>query len=68
MNVPQAGNAQPKDISKTSNEVIYHVLLRSFFDSDGDQVGDFNGLRQKLDYIQDLGATSIMLLPLYDAE
>ncbi|MFN5475040.1 MAG: alpha-amylase family glycosyl hydrolase, partial [Sphingobacteriales bacterium] len=68
MNVPQAGNAQPKDISKTSNEVIYHVLLRSFFDSDGDQMGDFNGLRQKLDYIQDLGATSIMLLPLYDAE
>jgi glycosidase len=68
VSVPQSGNAQPKDVSKTSNEVIYHVLLRSFYDSDGDQMGDFNGLRQKLDYIQDLGATAIMLLPLYDAE
>ena len=67
-NTPQIGKALSKDLSKTSNEVIYHVLLRSFFDSDGDQMGDFNGLRQKLDYIQDLGATSIMLLPLYDAE
>ncbi len=51
-----------------TNEVIYHVFLRSFYDSNGDRHGDFNGLRQKLDYIQDLGATSILLLPLYDAD
>jgi glycosidase len=64
----QKGNAQPTEPLKGSNEVIYHVFLRSFFDSNGDQVGDFNGLRQKLDYIQDLGATAILLLPLYDAD
>lgn len=51
-----------------SGEIIYHVFLRSFYDSNGDGIGDLNGLRQKLGYIQDLGATSIMLLPLYDAK
>lgn len=49
-------------------EIIYHVFLRSFYDSNNDLNGDLNGLRQKLGYIQDLGATSILLLPLYDAD
>lgn len=49
-------------------EVIYHVFQRSFYDSNGDLHGDLNGLRQKLDYLQDLGVTSILLLPLYDAD
>jgi glycosidase/glycogen debranching enzyme len=47
------------------NEVIYYVLPRSFYDSNGDRTGDLNGLRQKLDYLQELGVTSIMTLPLY---
>ena len=45
--------------------VIYEVPVRAFFDSDGDGVGDFRGLTQKLDYIQDLGVTAIWLLPFY---
>lgn len=49
-------------------EVIYHVSQRSFYDSNGDLQGDLNGLRQQLDYLQDLGITSILLLPLYDAD
>ncbi|MBL7818957.1 MAG: DUF3459 domain-containing protein [Saprospiraceae bacterium] len=49
-------------------EVIYHVFQRSFYDSNGDLQGDLNGLRQKLGYLQDLGITSILLLPLYDAD
>ncbi|MCX6215305.1 alpha-amylase family glycosyl hydrolase [Spirosoma sp.] len=49
-------------------EVIYHVSQRSFYDSNGDLQGDLNGLRQKLDYLQDLGITSILLLPLYEAD
>lgn len=48
-------------------EVIYHVVQRSFYDSNGDLQGDLNGLRQKLDYLQDLGVTSILLLPLYQS-
>ena len=53
------------------NGVCYEVFVRSFFDSDGDGVGDLNGLIQKLDYIndgnpdsqRDLGANCIWLMP-----
>jgi starch synthase (maltosyl-transferring) len=39
--------------------------VRAFFDSNGDGMGDFRGLTQKLDYLQDLGVTAIWLLPFY---
>lgn len=45
-------------------EVIYYVLPRSFYDSNGDGQGDLNGLRQKLDYLQELGVTSVLTTPL----
>ena len=45
--------------------VIYQLHVRSFADSDGDGVGDFIGLTQKLDYLQDLGITAIWLMPFY---
>jgi maltose alpha-D-glucosyltransferase/alpha-amylase len=45
--------------------VIYQVHVRAFSDSDGDGVGDFAGLTQKLEYLQDLGVTAIWLLPFY---
>ncbi|MGF1581334.1 MAG: maltose alpha-D-glucosyltransferase [Gemmataceae bacterium] len=45
--------------------VIYELHVRAFHDSVGDGVGDFRGLTQKLDYLQDLGVTSIWLLPFY---
>jgi alpha-amylase len=48
-------------------EVIYHVFERSFFDSNGDRVGDLRGIRQKLDYLQQLGVTSVLLTPLYES-
>jgi alpha-amylase len=48
-------------------EIIYHVFQRSFYDSNGDNTGDINGLREKLNYLQDLGVTSILLLPLYES-
>jgi len=53
--------------SKFQNEVIYHVFQRSFYDSNGDMHGDLNGLREKLGYLQELGITSILLLPLYES-
>jgi maltose alpha-D-glucosyltransferase/alpha-amylase len=45
--------------------VIYEVHPRAFFDSDGDGIGDFRGLAEKLDYLQDLGISAIWLLPFY---
>ena len=45
--------------------IIYEVHVRAFFDSNDDGIGDFRGLTQKLDYLQDLGVTAIWLLPFY---
>ncbi|MFC2044426.1 maltose alpha-D-glucosyltransferase, partial [Chloroflexota bacterium] len=45
--------------------VIYELHVRAFHDSDGDGFGDFPGLTEKLDYLQDLGVTAIWLLPFY---
>ncbi len=58
--------AQQK-VTNRPSEIIYHVCQRSFYDSNGDLHGDLNGLRQKLDYLQELGVTSVLLLPLYEA-
>ena len=44
--------------------IIYQLHVKSFFDSDNDGVGDFEGLRRKLDYVKELGATAIWLMPL----
>ena len=43
--------------------VIYEVHVRAFFDSVMDGIGDFGGLTQKLEYLEDLGVTAIWLLP-----
>jgi maltose alpha-D-glucosyltransferase / alpha-amylase len=45
--------------------VIYQVHVKSFFDSNNDGIGDLPGLTAKLDYIAELGATAIWLLPFY---
>ncbi|MBI2788923.1 MAG: maltose alpha-D-glucosyltransferase [Elusimicrobia bacterium] len=45
--------------------VIYETHVRAFFDGNEDGKGDFPGLTQKLDYLQDLGVTAIWLLPFY---
>ncbi len=45
--------------------IIYELHVKAFFDSTGDGIGDFPGLIQKLDYLQDLGVTCLWLLPFY---
>src|SRR5437899_7608551 len=45
--------------------IIYELHVRAFYDSNGDGIGDFPGLTQKLGYLQDLGVTAIWLLPFY---
>lgn len=41
----------------------YEIFVYSFYDSDGDGIGDLNGVTQKLDYIQDMGFNGIWLMP-----
>src|ERR671919_91187 len=45
--------------------VIYEAHVRAFCDGNGDGIGDFQGLTEKLDYLQDLGITALWLLPFY---
>ena len=45
--------------------ILYHVYVRSFFDSDGDGHGDLPGLLAKLDYIQALGVDGLWLSPIH---
>lgn len=45
--------------------IIYELHIKAFRDSNGDGIGDFEGLMEKLDYLQELGVTAIWLLPFY---
>lgn len=58
-----------------NNTVFYEIFVRSFFDSDNDGIGDFQGIIEKLDYLNDgdpntdtdLGITGIWLMPIHDS-
>ena len=45
--------------------IIYEAHVRAFYDSNADGMGDFRGLAEKLDYLEDLGVTTIWLLPFF---
>jgi alpha-glucosidase len=47
------------------NAVIYEIYPRSFQDSNGDGIGDLNGITQRLDYLKELGVDAIWLTPCY---
>ena len=68
-------NANPEKIiskSETAPEwwkeaVIYQIYPRSFMDSDGDGIGDLQGIISKLDYLKELGVDVLWLSPIYDS-
>ena len=48
-----------------NHAVFYEIFVRSFRDSDGDGIGDFNGVTEKLDYLQELGVKGLWLMPIH---
>ncbi|MBD5635171.1 MAG: alpha-amylase, partial [Candidatus Eremiobacteraeota bacterium] len=71
---PQASRRRAAPIGNTVNDtdplwfkdaVIYQVHVKAFYDANDDGIGDFAGLTQKLDYIKNLGATCVWLLPFF---
>ncbi len=50
-----------------NNAIIYNVYPQSFYDTNGDGIGDIEGVIQKLDYIKDLGCTIIWLNPMFES-
>jgi alpha-glucosidase len=66
----QTASAQPARQSAGAqdwwkNAVIYEIYPRSFQDSNGDGIGDLNGITRRLDYLKDLGVDAIWLTPCY---
>jgi len=57
--------ALPQDPLWYKDAIIYQVHVRTFYDSNGDGIGEFRGLAQKLDYLQDLGINAIWLMPFF---
>jgi maltose alpha-D-glucosyltransferase/alpha-amylase len=62
----------PQDITPLDDKlhwykdaIIYELHIKAFRDGNCDGIGDFKGLMEKLDYLQDLGITAIWLLPFY---
>lgn len=51
-----------------NDAVVYEIFVRSYYDSDGDGIGDLKGIEKKLDYIQNMGADAIWLMPIFHAE
>ncbi|MBQ8074431.1 MAG: glycosylase, partial [Oscillospiraceae bacterium] len=47
--------------------VFYEIYPQSFYDSNGDGIGDINGIRQKLDYIKALGCNALWINPCFDS-
>jgi len=67
LEIDSGGSGLPlsRDVLWYKDAIIYQAHVRTFHDSDGDGVGDFQGLEEKLDYLQGLGISAIWLMPFF---
>ncbi len=56
--------ASAGDAPQAASGVWYEIFVRSWYDTDGDGIGDLNGVTAKLDYLQSLGVSGIWLMPI----
>src|SRR5258708_3501027 len=61
----RSGIPGPDDPLWYKDAILYELHVKAFFDSNDDGIGDFRGLIEKLDYLQDLGVTALWVLPTY---
>ncbi|PSN34957.1 Maltase 1 [Blattella germanica] len=59
------GKTEDQSLDWWQTTVFYQIYPRSFKDSNGDGVGDLNGIKDKLEYLKDLGIGAIWLSPIY---
>ena len=55
---------RPPKLDWWQTETIYQIYVKSFYDANGDGVGDLRGVREKLDYVKGLGTNAVWLSPI----
>lgn len=56
-----------KDVSWAKDAVFYQIFVRSFNDGNGDGIGDFKGITNKVSYLKELGVNAIWLMPMMES-
>lgn len=61
------GYSYDENVTNKDGSMSYEIFVRSFYDSDGDGIGDLNGVKEKLPYLYDLGIKTIWLMPIHQS-
>ena len=56
-----------KDASWAKNTITYEIFVRSFYDADGDGIGDFRGVAEKVDYLKSWNGGTVWLMPIMES-
>jgi alpha-amylase len=57
-------SGEPEVVYEQGTRVFYEIFVRAFYDTNGDGIGDLNGVTEQLDYLEDLGVEGIWLMPI----